>query len=210
MNQSKPDTKDQLHRHLVELKEQVAQLETQQGNQSAKSAGEIIEAVLERMPIGVLVVGKNRIIRKANACAMKIFGVSESQIVGKHCRQVMEHQDDHRCPIWDMERSIDHWEKHVVNNGKKNTFMKTAFPVTWAGEQMLLEFLIDITAEKKAEAQLRKQRENRRKTGQIKVQQALYQISNAVHTTKNLTDLFEVIQVELGRIIDTNNFFIAL
>lgn len=43
-----------------------------------------------------------------------------------------------------------------------------------------------------------------------RVQQIMYNISNAVNLTKNLNDLFLTIQRELGKIFDTRNFFIAL
>ncbi|MBU0710515.1 PAS domain S-box protein [bacterium] len=42
------------------------------------------------------------------------------------------------------------------------------------------------------------------------IQQVLYQISSAVHATKSISELSGVIQRELGTIIDTKNFFIAL
>lgn len=43
-----------------------------------------------------------------------------------------------------------------------------------------------------------------------KEQTLLYNISNAVNLTQNLEKLIEIIQEELGKIIDTTNFFIAL
>jgi len=48
----------------------------------------------------------------------------------------------------------------------------------------------------------------RKKNQQI--QKLLYNISSAVHTTKNLKDLLELIRLELGKIIDTTNFYVAL
>ncbi|MBU0713199.1 PAS domain S-box protein, partial [bacterium] len=42
------------------------------------------------------------------------------------------------------------------------------------------------------------------------IQHVLYQISSAVHATKSISELSGVIQQELGSIIDTKNFFIAL
>ncbi len=58
----------------------------------------------------------------------------------------------------------------------------------------VLTIVQDITERKKAE----------------NVQQIMYNISNAVDHTKNLNELFLVIQHELGNIFDTTNFFIAL
>ena len=48
----------------------------------------------------------------------------------------------------------------------------------------------------------------RKRAGQI--QKALFNISNAVITTSNLQELLGTIKNELGRIVDTSNFYIAL
>ncbi|MEA1877068.1 MAG: response regulator [Bacteroidota bacterium] len=48
----------------------------------------------------------------------------------------------------------------------------------------------------------------RKRTEQI--QKVLFNISNAVSTTDNLNDLIILIQKELGNIIDTSNFYVAL
>ncbi len=44
----------------------------------------------------------------------------------------------------------------------------------------------------------------------LKVQNALYNISNAVNTVKNIQELLESIQKHLDEIIDTKNFYVAL
>ncbi len=48
-----------------------------------------------------------------------------------------------------------------------------------------------------------------RKRGQM-IQQALFDISNAVNTTRNLDELYEKIRESLGTIVDTRNCFLAL
>jgi len=48
----------------------------------------------------------------------------------------------------------------------------------------------------------------RKREEQIKA--VLYKISTGVNSTQNLDDLFELIRTELGTIIDTKNFFVAL
>ena len=42
------------------------------------------------------------------------------------------------------------------------------------------------------------------------IQSALYNISNAVNTTKNIDELIKIIHSQLSRIIDTTNFYVAL
>jgi len=59
----------------------------------------------------------------------------------------------------------------------------------------------DITRDKLRELERRRMEQ---------VQQVEYNISNAVNLTKDLDELFAVIRRELGRILDTTNFFIAL
>jgi len=61
-------------------------------------------------------------------------------------------------------------------------------PVKWIGG------CTDITERKRSEA----------------IQAVLYRISNAVHTTQNLNDLFNEIRRELSIVLNTENFFIAL
>ncbi len=43
-----------------------------------------------------------------------------------------------------------------------------------------------------------------------KIRQILFNISSAVHSSKDLSELTAIIQQELGKIIDTSNFFLAL
>ena len=59
----------------------------------------------------------------------------------------------------------------------------------------------DITAQKNIEEEQKRYE---------KVEKAVFEISLAVNTTINLTDLFNVIRHELGKVIDTTNFYIAL
>ncbi|MCK4699096.1 MAG: PAS domain S-box protein, partial [Bacteroidales bacterium] len=49
--------------------------------------------------------------------------------------------------------------------------------------------------------------DNRR---QETIRQMMYQISNAVYTTKDLHEFYKVIHLELGKVLKTKNFFIAL
>ena len=86
-----------------------------------------------------------------------------------------------------------HWEYH--NPLLNADFRITDRVIKWPdGRDVRFEMAIDITERKKAEM----------------IQKILYQIASAVHTSKSISELSEVIQQELGTIIDTKNFFIAL
>ncbi len=60
--------------------------------------------------------------------------------------------------------------------------------------ERILTIIQDITERKKNE----------------KVREIMYSISNAVTVTKDMNELFRVIQKELGKVFDTTNFFVAL
>ncbi|MEZ5197334.1 MAG: PAS domain S-box protein [Bacteroidales bacterium] len=48
------------------------------------------------------------------------------------------------------------------------------------------------------------------KAREEKIKNVVYNISNAVSTTRDLNELFTVIRIELDKVIDTSNFFIAM
>ena len=65
---------------------------------------------------------------------------------------------------------------------------------TYFGEQVIIAYAHDITERKKAE----------------NIQKALYNISNAVNTSETFEGLYKIIRSNLGTVIDTTNFFVAL
>ena len=83
----------------------------------------------------------------------------------------------------------------IMKDGSKKYF-ETSFSLLKKGEQVIgyQGSSKDITERKKA--------------GEI--QQALYNISNALNTIENLSDLYSKIRDFLGTVIDTTNFYIAL
>lgn len=86
-------------------------------------------------------------------------------------------------------------EEHVVVGGKEYVSEVRKIPI-FDGDRVnrVVTVIHDITARK---------RDERTKT-------VLYKISSEVNTTKDLHELFEMIQHHLGTIIDTKNLFVAL
>ena len=65
---------------------------------------------------------------------------------------------------------------------------------TYFGEKVVIAFARDITEQKKAE----------------NLQKVLYNISIAVNTTESIDELYKTIRGNLGTVIDTTNFYVAL
>ncbi len=64
---------------------------------------------------------------------------------------------------------------------------------TYLGQEVIIALSIDITERKRAEV----------------IQEVLYNISNAAVTSSHLEEVIEIIRLELGRLMDTTNFYIA-
>lgn len=70
----------------------------------------------------------------------------------------------------------------------------STYPVKIKNKTVILGIARDITERKRAE----------------QIQKVLYNISNAVISTNDLTELFVIIKKELGMVIDTTNFYVAI
>ncbi|MDA3955029.1 MAG: response regulator [Bacteroidales bacterium] len=130
--------------------------------------------------------------------AVKVLGYSKEELL-----TMTFHDIDPNFPV---EIWKDHWTElkekksfilHTIHQRKD----KSTFPV-----ELTVNFMQ--FGDKEINCVIAKDITERKRTEQI--QKALYNISNAVSTTDNLEKLIALIQKELGAIIDTTNFFVAL
>lgn len=116
---------------------------------------ETTNTILERMPFGVLVIAKDRKIRRVNNAALKLIGGEREDLLGRTCHEVMCLEQG-KCPIYDLGKTIDNSENFVAaKDGSKIPVLKTALPITLEGEEVLLETFIDISDRKQIEEALR-------------------------------------------------------
>ena len=103
--------------------------------------------MLEVMPFGIIIVGKDRVIRSANRVALKLMGLKdEAEIVGKVCHNRICPADECNCPVLDLGEMVDSSERILI--GKNNIqvpIIKTVLATTLQGEEVLLEAFVDIT-----------------------------------------------------------------
>ncbi len=128
--------------------------------EALKKALETTETILRGMPIGVMVVGRDKKIRRINETALLMMGAMEKDVVGKICHQNMCPAQEGQCPVWDLGNTIDNSERVVLHSsGEQIPVMKTALPMVLDGEEILLETFVDITERKQAEEELRESEE---------------------------------------------------
>ena len=152
-------------------------------------------------PLGVIEWDLNFNIKKWNTAAERIFGYSEKEAIGKYASFIVP-----SLHAKGMETLMSNLVS--LKGGKRSTNKN----LKKSGETILCEWyntpLINTEGEVIAIASLVQDISDRVRNN--KIQKVLYDISNAVNTTDNLHKLIAIIQDDLGTIIDTTNFFIAL
>lgn len=103
--------------------------------------------MLEAMPFGIVIVGKDRIIRSANRVALDLMGIEdESEIVGKVCHNRICPAEDCNCPVLDLGQMVDSSERILIGkDNKRIPIIKTVLSTTLQGENVLLEAFVDIS-----------------------------------------------------------------
>lgn len=139
----------------------------------------------------------------ANKADMEIIGCStEAEIIGKTDLEIFGDEIGQRGYYDDM--GVIQNNKPIINReenfsdfqGKQRWLLTSKIPLIDKQGQAygLVGLGHDITERKQAE----------------QIQQVLYNISEAVISTSRLEELIEIIRAQLGTLLDTKNFFIAL
>ncbi len=152
-------------------------------------------------PLGVIEWDLNFNVKKWNPAAERIFGYTAKEAIGKYASFVVPPQ--HKEGMKTLMNNLI-----SLKGGKRSTSKN----ITKSGESILCEWyntpLVDEEGKVIAIASLVQDITERVRNN--KIQKVLYNISNAVNTTDNLHKLIGIIQNNLGSILDTTNFFIAL
>lgn len=117
---------------------------------------ETLNNILNSMPVGVMVVARDKVIRQVNPAALNLMKLSsEDQVIGKICSESFCSANEDECPIVDLNKTMDVAEHILVT--KDNTqvpILKTVIPLRLEDEDVLLETFVDISDLKRAEKQL--------------------------------------------------------
>ena len=157
-------------------------------------------SLFDSSPIALAYVDEKSNIININPRFTKLFGYTLNEVKGGNIDDGMIHPPDR---LEEAKRVI---EKALKGNFYCETIRKkkdgTLFPVAISGSQViingklqgLMALFQDITERKQSE----------------KVQQVLYNISQASNSNISLKELYPIIHKELDKIIDATNFYISL
>ncbi len=122
----------------------------------AETARNKLLAIMEKSPFGVVLIGKDRVIRWANDYVRDLAKVDDlSKLIGAHCETYLCPAAQNKCPIIDKGDTLDKSERILRrHDGSQIPILKSVVLVEHDGEEVLLETFIDISERKKAESDL--------------------------------------------------------
>ncbi|MDP8203627.1 MAG: PAS domain S-box protein, partial [Candidatus Tenebribacter mawsonii] len=129
--------------------------ERKRAEESLRLALENTETILEEIPVGVVIISKDRKIKRINYTALKMSGEENADnILGKDCGEYLCPAQQTECPILDKMQQVDKSERIFRRkDGKEIPIIKSVTEINLDGEDILLETFIDITERKQAESQ---------------------------------------------------------
>jgi PAS domain S-box-containing protein len=132
-------------------------------DQEVRQSQESLQVIIDSMPFGVMITGRDKRIRRANQSALASMGYeSEALVIGRMCHETMCPADADRCPILDLGQRLDRSERVLLSrDGGEIPILKSAVPVTLEGEELLLEAFVDVTEQKRLEQQIQESLERR-------------------------------------------------
>ena len=142
----------------VEEERRRAKEEIERSQKATEDALKTGELILETMPVGVIIVGRDKMIRRVNKTALKMMGCnSPEEIIGNICHKKICPTEVNKCPVIDLGNPVDNSERVLLNSkGQEVPILKTVLPITLEGEDAVLEAFVDITERRQAEQELEK------------------------------------------------------
>jgi PAS domain S-box-containing protein len=173
-------------------------------DQTARKETEIellkLSTAVNQSPVSILITDVSGKIEYVNPKVTEITGYHSNELIGENSsifgsgeKPAIEYQQ-----LWDNITTGKEWQGEFHNKKKNGELFweyATISPII-DSKGVITEFLAvkeDITAKKRA----------------AQVQNIILNISNASQTEMDLEELMEVIQKELGSVVDTKNFFVA-
>jgi len=160
----------QLYSRLTEYEGQVSTqgifvdvTERKRQERRVRQAREALQVLIDSMPFGIIITGKDRRIRHANQAALASMGYdSGGEVRGRICHETMCPADADTCPILDQGQDLDRSERLLVTKeGRHVPILKSVVPVNLGGDEVLLEAFVDITKQKQLEQEVQQSLERR-------------------------------------------------
>jgi PAS domain S-box-containing protein len=124
-------------------------------NRRLALATESVNALLNSLPVGVMLIDEDNIIQGVNEEVVSLFGAKvEGDMLGKTCRELIgvDEEDIKRCPFYRSNPKKLHTRMTLKTlDGSEVPILKTAVPITFNERRMILESFVDLSEVRRAE-----------------------------------------------------------
>ncbi len=170
-----------------------------------------LRTILNAIQAGVVILdAETHVITDINPAALKMIGERGENVLGKTCHKYICPAEKARCPVTDLNQSIDNSEATLLTcSGTEIPVMKTVSSIELRGREHLLESFIDISSRKRMEKELieaRNQLEdrvrertlalaetNRRLKAELTINKATSELSEAlISVDSNITSISNI------------------
>jgi PAS domain S-box-containing protein len=181
-------------------------IERKRAEDELRSSKEFVENVFQNVVDSICVVDPwTYEILGANRAFLESVNCRESEVLGRTCHELTHglaepcQGPDNPCPLEETRRTGQPCRRehvHRLANGRRAWAEVRTSAIRGEGGEVerIIHISHDITERKRSET----------------VQSVLFRISEATGSAGHLDSLFRVIHEQLGRLIDTRNFYIAL
>ncbi|MFA7485765.1 MAG: ATP-binding protein [Phycisphaerae bacterium] len=129
--------------------------EQNRAQEKVKRSQQILYDMIDAMPFGVMLVGKDKRIRMINDTARQLTGYSKNDLLGCLCHETLCTCTENNCPIIDHNKTFDRSEQKLITKDKRELpILKSVVALNVGDEDVLLEAFIDISDRKEAERKL--------------------------------------------------------
>ncbi|NQV03608.1 MAG: PAS domain S-box protein, partial [Bacteroidia bacterium] len=167
---------------------------------------EQFRTIFEKSPIGIELYDASGIQVAANKTSCDMFGIKDDSskgfnlFSGTSLTEELKQQLRTGIPIayqttFDFNKVRELGQYRTWRSGKADMDYRIT-PLTSREKEGSLGYLVQVQ-------EITERRNNER------IQRVLYNISNAVITTRDLEELLEIIHAQLGLLVDANNFYVA-
>ena len=141
--------KEGLITHFISVKEDIT--EKRKLRKSLEESNETMKAILDNMPVGIVLIKQKEIIQLNNAAAkMMNYGSYEEAkkvLVSKICHNNFCTSKENECPIYNFKQEHFYREERIMlgKNKVEIPILKSVIPIKINGEEVLLEAFMDIS-----------------------------------------------------------------
>ncbi len=149
---------EMIHNLKVSMKSKEKEIQKRRElEQRTQQALETTQTLVENIPVGIILVGPDKRIRKANNTVLKMIGIdSDQEIIGSLCHHhSICPAETRQCPVFNLGQKMENTETTLLTKGNEElSILKTCLPIRLEGEDLVLETFVDITERKKIETVL--------------------------------------------------------